>query len=525
MMPASTRKALWTRSVVKPVFLTFRPAWVEIYQMRSFPAVLCFCFMALLSCRKDHKVHQAELGNQADSTASHFPNLVYQWADIALQATAHDTERFKPRPTVTSRYLGLVFVSIFDAWSRYHDTATPIYLANIERRPSTENTLRNKEIAVSYAAYRTLCEYYFSDTLMFREMMVRLGLDPSDTSTDPGSPAGIGNLAAQSVIEARRHDGSNQYGDEKGSDGTSYFDYSHYTPVNTANQLRDINRWQPIYFIDANGKKYAPGCLTPFWGKVKPVALTSSDQFRSTPPPLVGSKKLEAEVKEVVDLQKNLTDSQKALVEFMRDGPASVQQAGHWLRFAMQVSSRDRHALDQDVQMFLLTQVTAMDAFIACWDTKMTYDFARPLALVHHYYRGKKIKGWAGPQKGLVDMDGKDWRPYSPDAFLTPPFPGYVSGHSTVSGGCAEVLRLYTGKDEFGQEVKWVPGQLTEPNYEADTVVLEMPTFTETAEMAGLSRVLGGYHISSDNLEGLALGRKIGEEVFHWYLRHMGKTE
>jgi hypothetical protein len=418
-----------------------------------------------------------------------------------------------------------VFVSIFDAWSRYHDTATPVYLANVQRRPGEEHSLSNKEIAVSYAAYRTLCEYYISDTLLFREVMVRMGFDPSDRTTDPTSPAGIGNLAAQSVINNRRQDGSNQYGDIKGSGGIPYFDYSHYQPVNTADELRDINRWQPIYFLGADGNKYAPECLTPFWGQVRPVALKSSNQFRSSPPPLVGSAKLEAEVKEVVALQAHLTDSQKAVVEFMRDGPASVQQAGHWLKFAMHVSTRDMHTLDQDVELFLLTQVTAMDAFIACWDTKMTYDFARPYALVHYYFKGKKIKAWGGPGKGMVEMDGLQWRPYSPDAFLTPPFPGYVSGHSTVSGGCAEVLRLYTGKEDFGLEVKWVPGQLTEPGYQADTVTLKMPTFTETAEMAGLSRVLGGYHIASDNLEGLALGKKIGQEVFGWYLQHMGKSE
>lgn len=55
---------------------------------------------------------------------------------------------------------------------------------------------------------------------------------------------------------------------------------------------------------------------------------------------MVGSKQLEEEIKEVVDLQANLTDEQRALIEFMRDGPGSVQQAGHWLKFAQEVSIR-----------------------------------------------------------------------------------------------------------------------------------------------------------------------------------------
>ena len=94
-----------------------------------------------------------------------------------------------------------------------------------------------------------------------------------------------------------------------------------------------------------------------------------------------------------------------------------------------------------------------------------------------------------------------------------------------MRGGCAEALRLYTGKDDFGQEIKWVPGQLTEPNHTGDTVILKLTTFTETANMAGISRVLGGYHIQADNLEGLALGRKIGNAVYQWYRIHTGEIQ
>jgi len=42
---------------------------------------------------------------------------------------------------------------------------------------------------------------------------------------------------------------------------------------------------------------------------------------------------------------------------------------------------------------------------------------------------------------------------------------------------------------------------------ESKDVVLALPTFTATADMAGISRVMGGYHIQADNVEGLKLGR------------------
>ncbi|MBR9919253.1 MAG: vanadium-dependent haloperoxidase [Bacteroidetes bacterium] len=450
-------------------------------------------------------------------------NVAYKWGKMALTATANDTEMFKPRPTITSRYLGLIFTAVFDAWSRYDEKAIPVYLEGVDRRPAEEQTLSNKEIAISYAAFRAMSEYYYSDEALFRDFMTELGLDPDDESMDPNSPIGIGNLAAKSVIESRKGDGANQYGEEEGSNGEPYFNYVGYEPVNSPDTNTDPNRWQPKYFSDGKGGKFAPSCLTPYWDKVQPLALQSGDQFRPGPPPMIGSEQLEKEVQEVIEMQANLTDEQKALVEFMRDGPKSVQQAGHWLIFAQDVSRRDNHNLDEDVKMYFYNQVVAMDAFIASWDSKMFYDFARPYALVHKYYEDQIIQAWGGPATGMIEMNGQQWRPYSPETFLCPPFPSYVSGHSTISGGCAEALKLWTGSDEFGTEVELVAGALTEPDNLGDTVTIVFPTFTQTAEMAGISRVYGGYHIQADNIAGLELGRDVAHEVWKFYKKHVGE--
>ncbi|WP_422350914.1 vanadium-dependent haloperoxidase [Flagellimonas sp.] len=483
-------------------------------------AIFILLNLFLLGCKE-----QVTVRNTTTSEPHSTYNIAYQWSEMAITATANDTEMFKPRPTITSRFLGLIFVSVFDAWSRYDVKAVPVYLEGVERRPSDEQTLENKEIAISYAAYRAMNEYYYSDKELFTNFMVELGLDPNNESLDPTTPEGIGNLAAKAVIEARKGDGANQYGEEEGSNGVPYFDYSGYEPVNPVDQNNDPNRWQPKYFSDGKGGKFAPSCLTPFWDKVKPVSMKSGNQFRPGPPPKIGSKQLEEEVKEVIELQANLTDEQKALVEFMRDGPQSVQQAGHWLKFAQEVSLRDNHTLDEDVKMFFYNQVVAMDAFIASWDSKMYYDFARPYALVHEYYDQQKIKAWGGVGKGMMEMEGNQWRPYSPDTFLCPPFPSYTSGHSTISGGCAEALKLWTGSDEFGSEVELVAGAMTEPDNLGDTVTLKFPTFTKTAEMAGISRVLGGYHIQSDNIAGLELGRDVAHEAWKFYNKHIGEED
>ncbi|MEA1784820.1 vanadium-dependent haloperoxidase [Arenibacter sp. GZD96] len=478
----------------------------------------CLIFFSLFSCNTTSK---KTIEKTEQPTGIH--NIAYQWGQIALEATANDTERFTPRPTITSRYLGLIFIAIFDAWSSYDTIAKPVYMTGVAKRPNKEHTLRNKEIAISYAAFRTMNEYYYSDSSMFSEFMKQLGLDPMNKSLDPSTPEGIGNLAAKAVIEARKGDGANQYGEEDPKNAEPYYNYTGYAPVNSADENVNLNRWQPKYFADGKGGKYAPECLTPFWQNVQPITLKSADQFRPGPPPMLGSEELKLEVDEVVAMQSNLTDYQRALVEFMRDGPKSVQQAGHWLNFAQAVSRRDNHTLDQDVKMYFFNQIVAMDAFIASWDSKMFYDFARPYALVHEYYKDKTVFGWGGEGKGMMELKGEQWRPYSPEIFLCPPFPSYVSGHSTISGACAEALKLWTGSDTFGEKMTLVAGALTEPDNLGDTVELNFPTFTETAEMAGISRVYGGYHIQSDNVAGLELGRNVAKEAWNFYKAHVGE--
>ena len=97
-----------------------------------------------------------------------------------------------------------------------------------------------------------------------------------------------------------------------------------------------------------------------------------------------------------------------------------------------------------------------------------------------------------------------------------------MSGHSTISGACAEALKLFKGSDEFGFEVSFKSGSFTEPESEWEDINIHFPTFTKAAEMAGFSRVLGGYHIQSDNIEGLILGRKVAQQAYSFYLKQIG---
>lgn len=447
------------------------------------------------------------------SITSHPNNIAYRWAGLALTCTAIDTEVHLPRPTVTSRTLALTQTAVYDAWTRYDDQAVPVYLNNVPRVKQSGQFEVDKAIAISYAAARALYAYYPDSRREIIEFMQELQLDFNNYTLDPSTPEGIGNLAARNVIESRRNDLSNQFHEEP------YSDFTDYKPVNKYGNVVDPTHWYPKPFVDNNNDTFYVDCLTPHWHWVTPFALKSADQFRPGPPPALGSDQLNDELHEVIRLHENLSNEEKALVEFMRDGPHSVQQAGHWLIFARHISRRNKYNVDDDVKLYFLTMNAAMDAFIACWDAKMHYDFARPQALIQSLYPNDSLNGWMGEGKGWGKISGKEWRPYSPSNFLCPPFPSYPSGHSAVSGACSQVLIKFTGSDDFDLEVKLNPGAATEPENAGEAVVIRFETISETAERAGRSRVLGGYHIEIENQVGLELGRQVGDEAWDRYTR------
>ncbi len=442
------------------------------------------------------------------------PTAAYRWLEVSLEATAREVDRVGARPTIISRTLAVALTAMYDAWAAYDDKAVGTRLGGTLRRPPEERTDRNRETAIAYATYRALVDVYPEDKKWLDEQMRAAGFDPNDDTADVSKPQGIGNVAAKAVCDYRHHDGSNQLGDEVGSSGKAYSDYTFYTPLNPPGKVNDPDRWQPLPFSDGKGGYFHPGFLTPHWYRVKPFALDRSDQFRPPPPPKFGSDQLKKEVEEVIHYNATLTPEQKAVVEFMRDGPRSTGQSGHWLRFAQDVSRRDKNTLEKDVKLFFSIANVAMDAFIAAWEAKRYYDTSRPWTLVRLYYADKEIDGWLGPRKGASKIKAADWHPYSPATFVTPPFPSYVSGHSTVSAASAKMLELFTGSDDFGFVERRRPGILTDDACENCEVELPLPTFTATAKMAGISRIMGGYHIQADNVEGLELGRKVAE--YEW---------
>jgi hypothetical protein len=449
-------------------------------------------------------------------------NISIPWSSAALQGV-RDAKLGAP---MAARALAVVHTCMYDAWAAYDETAVGTQLGGALRRPPPERTLANKEQAISYAAYRALVDVLPADTnSVYVPLMKQLGYDPADNSTDIETPTGIGNVDCAAVLEYRHHDKSNQLGDM--AQGI-YSDWSGYHPVNSAatipvgtaiQRLLNPDRWQPLTYIDSFGNLVLQTFSAVQWCFVAPFAMTKGDDLRSVVEPgpfKYGSAGYQDQAEEIVALSAGLKDRQKMISEYWFDGPRSEQPPGHWMLFAQWVSQRDHHSLDDDIKMFFAVSNALFDAGIAAWDAKRTYDSVRPLTAIPYLFHGKRIRAWGGPGRGTVEMDGSQWIPYQPATFPTPPFPDYVSGHSTFSAAAARILELWTGSDRFGNSVTLPVGSSKiEPGITpARPVTLTWEQFSDAADEAGMSRRYGGIHFRPADIAGRKLGRAVADRVW-----------
>jgi hypothetical protein len=460
-------------------------------------------------------------------------NVIMKWNEELLQAV-----RANPAgtgPTVTSRALGVLHTATYDAWAAYDAVAKGTRLGSQLRRPAAERTLANKEKAISYAAYKVLVNLFPSRQADFAAQMEELTFTPNN-STDRTKPDGIGNVAAQAVLDFRRNDGSNQTpGTDPvtGQPVVTYPDTTGYSSVNKWNQINDPWRWQPLCVLTAKGvENKAPHLPPPGEDCAAPnytIQRPATPQWKNITPfapftyQIPGPKKLPngqydpAEVDQLLADSTDLTDREKVTAEYWADGPNTEFPPGHTAVFAQVLCRKRGQNLDADTKMFFELGNALMDAGIASWWAKYQtkWDFVRPTTAIRARYAGQQIRSWMGPYQGYDWVDGSQWRPYQAPTVVTPPFPEYVSGHSTFQAAGSFILTQMTGSDSFGASVTIKAGQslFEKGAVPASDVTLSWPTFTLAAEEAGQSRLYGGIHFKSGNEHGRMLGRQVGSFV------------
>jgi hypothetical protein len=475
-------------------------------------------------------------------------NRILRWDEQLLNAIrAYPAQT---GPTITARALAVLHTATYDAWAAYDTKAVGTRADGPAQQDL--NTEANKNEAISYAAYRVLDDLFPASRFPSKtspvsystpDVLLRsLQLDPANTTlaspTDTAaSPAGVGNLAAKAVLDFRRGDltdpsdygdGSNQRGNDPRGNGSPYSDTTGYRPVNSWETVQDPWRWQPLcvplvpYGTPCPTTPQNP--LTPQWENVTPFGPLDPTTHMPVNMPLPGPPKLADGSYDPVDIDtalrdtSSLTDAQKVKAEYWADGPQSEFPPGHMALFAQALSRMRNNTLDQDVKLFFALGNALLDASISAWACKYdpTNDFARPITGIRERYKNQQVTSWLGPGKGFGHVLGQNWQPYQPPNVVTPPFPEYVSGHSTFSAAGRTVLLAFFGTDNFNAKVTIKAGSSKiEPGITpARDVVLSWKTLTASADEAGWSRRWGGIHFKTGDEHGRGMGKVVGYDVW-----------
>ena len=144
-------------------------------------------------------------------------------------------------------------------------------------------------------------------------------------------------------------------------------------------------------------------------------------------------------------------------------------------------------------------------------------------------------RGWRGePANPRTTVGGIDWiraqrwTAFQKNTFVTPPFAGFVSGHSTFSRAAAEVMTLFTGDpffpDGLGEFVAPADRYLPPEKGPTQPTALQWATYYDAADQAGLSRIWSGIHVRADDIPGRVIGSVVGIAAYQKALAYFDGT-
>lgn len=235
--------------------------------------------------------------------------------------------------------------------------------------------------------------------------------------------------------------------------------------------------------------------VTPTLGAVKPFVLESSSQFRAPPPQPVGSEEYARELAFVNQVGPRdgaeRTEYQTLSTPFWSDDLGSATPPGHWNIIAQDLARRSELSVADCARLFALINLAGADSGITCWETKYYYNTWRPETALREM----------DPTVNPAAQTNPAFIPNMP----SPAFPSYTSGHSTYTAAMSRMLELVLGTDDitFTVTSDGLPGAVRTFN-----------KLSDARREVGMSRVWGGIHVMSDNLEGQKAGIRVADYIF-----------
>jgi hypothetical protein len=384
---------------------------------------------------------------------------VLEWNRVAIEAIRSDASP----PPLASRSLAMVHAAIYDVVNAL-DGDPGFYVTGTA--PAGTSVVA----AVAAAADRVLM-YIYPGQQSSLDAAFAGSLSRVVDGTAESDGIALGRSVADSIIAMRSTDG--------------WDDFTTFFGGEQPGQWRPT---EPMFDV----------ALLPQWATLDPFTMTAPSQFRPPGPPSLDSQAYATAMNEVKSLGAqsggSRTSEQTAIARFWADGAGTYTPPGHWNLIAEEVAASRGMSISDNARLFAALNLSLADAAITAWDVKYADGFWRPNTAIHQ-----------------ADLDGNsataadgDWESF----LITPPFPEYVSGHSTFSAAAATILAA-----TFGDATTFTTRSIGLPGVDRT-----FPSFTAAAAEAGRSRIYGGIHFEFSNQDGQAAGRQVADwvlDAFH----------
>ena len=434
------------------------------------------------ACKTDDPVTPPESSKLAKEYTN---DVVYDWNENFL-----DVERYAAgyRPGPAPRALAHIGLAIYEAcltgMPEYNSIAARYNGLNI---PKAQDGQTYHWPSVINGIYPTLMRKFFAN------------VDPKHldkvTALEGRFRSELAAAAGEDVYERSR-----QYGE---SVANAVWEYSKTDAVGHDHYLDPFQKydWQANFKKDGDWKPTFPGPGKPMggiWGGARTFAITDADKLCRPPLPYSTSttSDLYSQALEVyAQNTPTLSYEDEWVGEFWSDDLLNLtfSPGPRWLAVGNQVLKLEKSNLETAIFMTVKMGLALNDSSVGCWNSKFYYNVERPQTYINR----------------VIDPAWKPalYNPLTGDTGVTPSFPAYPSGHSTMGAAGAEVLG-----EVFGYAYS-MTDRCHENRTEFEGKPRTFGSFFEMAQENAWSRVPLGVHFRMDCEEGVRYGTVIGRKV------------
>lgn len=448
--------------------------------------------LTVFSCKKDDPTPIDETPTDQNLTKNYSSNVASEWIDLYMVIEKDLGAGF--RPATTSRASAYIWLAAYEAglpgMPDFKSTETLNNFAglNIPDAP-TDIENYNWAIAVNTALYHSVKHFMWNaephQLALMKDLEVTLNdnLSKNVSQTVFSNSQEWGKKVAEAVIAYAATDAE---GEKQIKDA---FPDSYTPPVGEGK-----------FFLTPPFTK----CLSPYFGKVRTFATFGADLI-SPPPPAFSTNPASQYYKDFAEVYENVTNltaERQWRAEFWSDDivGSTFSPPARIFQIANQMLQNENSNLEFALHCLLKLGIAENDAAVAAWGSKYTYNVERPTNFIKKYIPGGE--NWETPLGWAIG--GKD---------MTPPFPGYPSGHSTFAG-----LQIAVLSEFFGHEYTF-----TDRCHEGRTEFYGTPrtytNMTQIGEENAYSRIPLGVHPRFDCSEGLRMGKLVGQNSVDLNLR------